>query len=72
MLLDLCEGGQMDRWLVKHRADTGAHTLQHLRHFALGVAEGMAYLASKQVRERERGREMERKRERGGEREIDR
>ena len=51
MLLELCERGQMDRWLVKHRDDTGANTLDNLGHFALGVAEGMAFLASKQVKE---------------------
>ncbi|XP_070178286.1 tyrosine-protein kinase receptor Tie-1-like [Littorina saxatilis] len=46
---ELCQGGQMDKWLVSHKGQVEADTLDTLRDFAAGITNGMAYLAGKQI-----------------------
>lgn len=49
MILEYCEGGQLDKWLVSRRGNVDEVVMENLFQFSLGIAKGMEYLASKQV-----------------------
>ncbi|XP_071102509.1 uncharacterized protein [Haliotis cracherodii] len=49
MVLEYCETGQLDKWLTKQRSNINEDTLDRIQNFALEIARGMEYLASKGI-----------------------
>ena len=48
-VMEFCERGQLDQWLVGQRGHVTEQVMENLFRFTLGIAAGMEYLASKQV-----------------------
>ena len=49
LVMEYCEMGQMDKWLVQNKANMTEQVMENLFRFCLGIAKGMEYLASKKV-----------------------
>ena len=49
LVMEFCEMGQMDKWLVQNKANVSEQVMENLFRFTLGIAKGMEYLASKKV-----------------------
>ncbi|XP_055959163.1 megakaryocyte-associated tyrosine-protein kinase [Patella vulgata] len=49
LILEYCEQGQLDKWLLKQRGDINDDTIEILQRIAFDVCKGMAYLASKKI-----------------------
>nr|KAG5693743.1 hypothetical protein BaRGS_002126 [Batillaria attramentaria] len=52
LVMEFCEGGQMDKWLAANRNNVGEQTMENMFRFSLGVVKGMEYLASKGITHR--------------------
>lgn len=50
MVLEFCEMGQLDSWLLKQNGKADEETMEKLYRFSRDIACGMSYLASKKVR----------------------
>ncbi|XP_067649272.1 uncharacterized protein [Haliotis asinina] len=55
MVLELCEKGQLDKWLLCHQNKINDEIMERIQRFALGVSRGMDYLASKGIVHRKLG-----------------
>ncbi|XP_076438828.1 uncharacterized protein LOC143277811 [Babylonia areolata] len=49
LVMEYCEMGQMDRWLVQNRGTMSEQVMENLLRFGHGVARGMEYIASKGI-----------------------
>ncbi|XP_070177763.1 tyrosine-protein kinase CSK-like [Littorina saxatilis] len=49
LVMEYCELGQMDKWLAARRSQVTEQIMENLFRFAVGIAKGMEYLASKKV-----------------------
>lgn len=49
MVLEFCEMGQLDAWLLKQNGKADEETMEKLYRFSRDIACGMSYLASKKV-----------------------
>ncbi|KAK7095841.1 uncharacterized protein [Littorina saxatilis] len=49
LVMEYCEMGQMDKWLAARRSQVTEQIMENLFRFAVGIAKGMEYLASKKV-----------------------
>ncbi|XP_025113014.1 uncharacterized protein LOC112575392 isoform X2 [Pomacea canaliculata] len=49
LILEYCEEGQLDQWLVPRRQAINDDVMEHLFQFSRDIASGMQYLASKRI-----------------------
>ncbi|XP_067649880.1 uncharacterized protein [Haliotis asinina] len=49
MVLEYCETGQLDKWLIKQRCNINNDILDRIQNFALDIARAMEYLASRKI-----------------------
>jgi len=49
MVLEYCQNGQLNEYLVTLRADVNLDTMEKLLRFGVCIARGMDYLANRKV-----------------------
>ncbi|PVD21755.1 hypothetical protein C0Q70_17556 [Pomacea canaliculata] len=49
MVLEYCQGGQLDQWLTCNRQNVNDDVMENLFRFSRDIASGMRHLASKQI-----------------------
>ncbi|ESO84527.1 hypothetical protein LOTGIDRAFT_132033 [Lottia gigantea] len=49
MILEYCETGQLDKWLISLRGDMSSDTSELLQRICFDICKGMAYLASQKI-----------------------